>query len=61
MKRPNDFQTIRSESALLPAQFSSSVQRLLQELRSEDLVILRGSRKMARWIPAGKGQDAPLQ
>ena len=44
---------------VLPAQSSSSVQRLLQELRSEGLVILRGTRKMARWIPAGKGQDAP--
>lgn len=46
---------------VLPAQSTSSVQRLLRELRSEGLVVLRGSRKTARWIPAGKGQDAPAQ
>ena len=47
---------------VLPAQSTSSVQRLLRELRSEGRVILRGSRKGARWIlVAGRGQDAPVQ
>lgn len=38
---------------VLPAQSSSSVQRLLRELRTEGRVILRGSRKRARWYPVG--------
>lgn len=43
---------------VLPAQSTSSVQRLLRELRTEGRVILRGSRKGARWYPAGvQGQN----
>lgn len=38
---------------VLPAQSSSSVQCLLRELRTEGRVILRGSRKRARWYPVG--------
>lgn len=43
---------------VLPAQSSSSVQRLLRELRVEGRVTLRGSRRGARWYPARvKGHD----
>jgi ATP-dependent DNA helicase RecG len=43
---------------VLPAQSTSSVQRLLRELRSEDRAVLRGSRRGARWYPAGvQSQD----
>ena len=41
---------------VLPAQSTSSVQRLLRELRSEGRVILRGARRGARWYPV-KGQN----
>lgn len=41
---------------VLPAQSTSSVQRLLRELRSEGQVILRGARRGARWYPV-KGQN----
>jgi len=37
---------------VLPAQSTSSVQRLLRELRAERRAILRGSRRGARWFPA---------
>lgn len=36
---------------VLPAQSTSSVQRLLRELRSEGRVVLQGLRKTARWYP----------
>ena len=46
---------------VLPAQSTSSVQRLLRELRSEGRVILRGSRKTACWFPANdKGQNGSI-
>jgi ATP-dependent DNA helicase RecG len=38
---------------VLPAQSTSSVQRLLRELRAEGRAILRGHRRGARWFPEG--------
>jgi ATP-dependent DNA helicase RecG len=46
---------------VLPAQSTSSVQRLLRELRDENRATLRGSRKSARWFPVSlKGQTGPF-
>jgi ATP-dependent DNA helicase RecG len=43
---------------VLPAQSTSSVQRLLRKLRAEGRATLRGSRRGARWYPAaGQGQS----
>ena len=41
---------------VLPAESKSGIQRLLNELRSEDRVFLRGQRRWARWcIASGNG------
>lgn len=44
---------------VLPSESESGVQRLLDELRSEDRVVLRGQKRWARWvIAASKAQNS---